>query len=68
MSTMSLEVMTVLPRRVLHWSQVDQNLADWQPRAGARAEPMGLSDRFLKDIGINRWLSNFEARKPLWLA
>jgi uncharacterized protein YjiS (DUF1127 family) len=68
MSTMSLDVMTVLPRRVLRLSQVDQNLAEWQHRAGARDEPTGLSDRFLKDIGISRWVSDFEARKPLWLA
>ncbi len=66
MSTIS-HVRTIHRHRVLRWSRVKQNLAEWHRRARSRNELMGLSDRCLRDIGISRSAADFEASKPFWM-
>jgi len=74
MSTISLNVMTIGPRRMSRWSQVIQDFAEWQRRARSRHELWGLSDRCLQDIDMPRiaeirhCTSDFEACKPFWMA
>ena len=36
-------------------------------RARSRNELMGLSDRDLQDIGVDRCSADFEASKPFWM-
>lgn len=74
MSPMSLNVMTIRPRRASRWSQVIQGLAEWQRRERSRHELRSLSDRCLQDIDMSRvaemrrYTSDFEACKPFWMA
>jgi uncharacterized protein YjiS (DUF1127 family) len=74
MSTMSLNVMTIRPRRVSRWSRVIQDLAKWRRRARSRHELLCLSDSCLQDIDMPRiaemrhYTSDFEACKPFWMA
>ena len=68
MSTMSLEILTVHPRRALRWSQLTHSFAEWRHRARSRAELAMLSDRVLQDIGVSRCSAGFEASKPFWMA
>jgi uncharacterized protein YjiS (DUF1127 family) len=68
MSTMSLNVLTLSPRRTFRWSKVRRTLADWYRRVHSRNELMSLSDRDLHDIGLSRCTADFEASKPFWMA
>jgi len=68
MSTITLDRITVHPRRRLRWNQVKQQLVEWQRRARSRNELMGLSDGCLQDIGMSRCTVEFEAAKPFWMA
>jgi uncharacterized protein YjiS (DUF1127 family) len=68
MSTMSLEILAVHPRRALRWSQLTHSFAQWRQQARSRAELAMLNDRVLQDIGMSRYTVNFEASKPFWVA
>ncbi|MGO9329634.1 MAG: DUF1127 domain-containing protein [Steroidobacteraceae bacterium] len=68
MSTITLDRITVHPRRRFRWNQVKQRFVEWRHRARSRDELMGLSDRCLQDIGMSRCNSVFEASKPFWMA
>ena len=68
MSTVSLDVIAVYPRRGLRWSEVKQYLIEWRHPMRSRDELMTLSDRCLQDIGMSRCTSIFEASKPFWMA
>jgi len=61
MSTMSLEILAVHPRRALRWSQLTHSFAQWRQQARSRAELAMLNDRVLQDIGMSRYTVNFEA-------
>lgn len=66
MSTMSLDLLIVRPRRLL-WKEVQQSIVEWKRRVRARYELMNLSDRDLLDIGMSRCTADFEASKPFWM-
>ena len=66
--TMSLEILTVHPRRALRWSQLTHSFAEWRQCARSRAELAMLNDRVLQDIGVTRCTANFEASKPFLIA
>ncbi len=68
MSTITLDAMTVRPRRVLRWSGAKEIFAEWRHCTRSRNELMGLGDRALQDIGISRCTASFEASKPFWIA
>ena len=68
MSTITLDRITVHPRRRLRWSEAKQYLVEWWHRARSCNELMGLSDRCLQDIGMSRCTVEFEAAKPFWMA
>ena len=69
MCTMSLEILTVHPRRALRWSQLTQQLCTMAAASAfARRTPAMLNDRVLQDIGMSRCTANFEASKPFWMA
>jgi len=40
----------------------------WRQRARSRRELMMMTDRELRDLGINRYEALYEARKPFWRA
>ena len=67
MSTMNPDALNVRQRRVLHWSQMKRNLAEWRHCARSRNELASLSDRCLQDIGLSRCTADFEASKPFWM-
>ena len=62
-----MHVTAVRSHRVLRWSQVKRNLAEWHRRAQSRSELATLSDRCLQDIGLSRCAADFEAFKPFWM-
>lgn len=68
MSTTSLDITSLSSRRKLCWSQVKQGLAEWRRRAHSRSEMINLSDADLRDIGVSRCSTDFEASKPFWMA
>jgi uncharacterized protein YjiS (DUF1127 family) len=68
MSTMSLDVLRLSPRRAFRWNHVRQTLASWYRHAHSRNELMGFSDRDSHDIGISRCTADFETSKPFWMA
>lgn len=41
-------------------------LADWQERAAERRRLLGLDDRMLRDIGVDRASAFDEGEKPFW--
>lgn len=47
---------------------VTETLRTWRLRARERAQLGRLSDRTLKDIGLTRCATSFEASKPFWRA
>ena len=68
MRTMSLDITGLGPHRRWRWSQVKQGLAEWRHRVYSRGELLNLSDLSLRDIGLSRCSSDFEASKPFWMA
>jgi uncharacterized protein YjiS (DUF1127 family) len=68
MSTMSLDITTVRPHRVLRWSRVRQRVAEWRRRARSRHELRTLDYGSLQDIGISGATADFESSKPFWQA
>ena len=46
--------------------RVAERLAEWQRRRAGRRELMRLSERDLKDIGLDRAAAEEEYRKPFW--
>lgn len=46
--------------------RIDGTLTLWYVRAQSRRELVGLDERLLKDVGIDRFQAYNEARKPFW--
>jgi uncharacterized protein YjiS (DUF1127 family) len=51
----------------LRWRQYKRLLGAWRSRCQSRRELMGLSDRYLDDIGITRSSAGYQASKLFWL-
>jgi uncharacterized protein YjiS (DUF1127 family) len=67
-STMDLSILPSRRYRLSRWSEVTRHVAEWRIRARSRNELINLSDRILRDIGVSRSDTEFEASKPFWIA
>jgi uncharacterized protein YjiS (DUF1127 family) len=69
MSTISLGFMTLLPHRLSHFcNKMRHGVSTWRHHERSHHELLGLSDRCLRDIGVSRRTSNYDACKPFWMA
>jgi uncharacterized protein YjiS (DUF1127 family) len=53
-------------RRFPDWQSLRLGLSEWRRRARSRAELDNLDDRTLRDIGLSRYETKFEASKLFW--
>jgi len=59
---------TMLNTTALGWNKFKLDFAEWRRRSRSRDELMGLSERYLNDIGLTRCDAQHEAAKPFWMA
>jgi uncharacterized protein YjiS (DUF1127 family) len=59
--------LAVQPRSGLHWSDVKHEITDWWHCARSRYELESLDDRCLRDMGMSRFIADFEPAKPFWI-
>jgi uncharacterized protein YjiS (DUF1127 family) len=61
--------MTIFPLAIARFAQIAVSLLGWNRRAAARARAAldGLSDKGLKDIGLEPSRRDFDSVKPFWM-
>jgi uncharacterized protein YjiS (DUF1127 family) len=59
---------TLAQRRRMHGTLVEtaERLWRWYDRARSRRALMGMDDRMLRDIGIDRATAQYEGTRPFW--
>ena len=50
------------------WARIGSELGEWRRRSRDRRALAAMSDRSLRDIGLNRYDAACEASKPFWRA
>ncbi len=63
---MSISTTPFREHRSLHWDELHQVVLEWRQWHRARHELESLDDSLLRDIGLSRGESGFEASKPFW--
>jgi uncharacterized protein YjiS (DUF1127 family) len=65
--SISTDAGTSRARRSSHWDELNRVIGEWWQHQRSLQELESLDDTILRDIGLSRDASGFEASKPFWM-